>query len=68
MMTSILATFVLLKVLEKHIAELLKTSHCFTTILLCAILLYAVYSHDAGLFLEITYIWLTAIYDDTFTG
>ena len=68
MMTSILATFTLLKVLEKHIVELLRTSHCLTTILLCATLLYAVYSHNAGLFLEITYIWLTAIYDDTFTG
>ena len=67
-MMTILAIFILLKVLEMRIGALLETSHRLTTIVLCVTLLYAIYSHDAGLFLEVTYIWLTAIYDDTFTG
>lgn len=67
-MMTILTTFILIKVLEKHIEKLLITLPGLTTIALCVILLYAIYSHDAGLFLEVTYIWLTAICDDTFTG
>ena len=67
-MTTILVIFILTKLLERFIERFWMAHPAKSLIILSVALLYAIHSHNSELILEVVYIAITAINDDTYLG
>ena len=64
----IIFTFIIVKLLEKHICRLSVTHPLVTAIVVYILIVYATVSRDYGLILELTGIFIMRQNDDTFLG
>ena len=64
----IIFTFIIVKLLEKHIYRLSVTHPLVTAIVVYILIVYATVSRDYGLILELTGIFIMRQNDDTFLG
>ena len=64
----IIFTFIIVKLLDKHIYRLSVTHPLVTAIVVYILIVYATVSRDYGLILELTGIYITHQNDDTFLG
>ena len=68
MSVMIIFTFIIVKLLEKHIYRLSVTHPLVTAIVVYILIVYATVSRDYGLILELIGIYITHQNDDTFLG
>ena len=64
----VIFTFIIVKLLEKHIYRLSVTHPLVTAIIVNVLIVYATVTSDYGLILELTGIYITHQNDDTFLG